>query len=86
MQYISIKPGYWGTTGCHLLRVEFLKQAKHRSYSFVTSYVHRHVIAYRIKDDEDIETVQKYDPNKLDYYRIDLKKLVFQAEVILSKI
>ena len=76
MEYISIKPGYWGARGGHLLRVEFLKQAKQRGYAFVTSYVHRHVIARRINEGEEIEIVQKYDPDKLDYYRIDLSKLV----------
>jgi hypothetical protein len=76
MECISIKPGYWGAKGGHLLRVEFLKQAKHRGYTFATSYVHRNVIAHRIKEGENIEIVQKYDPDELDYYRIDLRKLV----------
>jgi len=79
MEYISIKPGYWGARGGHLLRVEFLKQAKQRGYAFVTSYVHRHVIDHRINEGEEIEIVQKYDPDKLDYYRIDLSKLVIHT-------
>ena len=37
MESISIKPGYSGANGGHLLRVEFLKQSKHRGYTFVTS-------------------------------------------------
>jgi hypothetical protein len=86
MEYMSIKPGYWGATGGHLLRIEFLKQAKHRGYTFVTSYVHRHVILHRINEGEDIEIVQKYDPDKLDYYRIDLRKIVIHTVVPQSKV
>ena len=86
MEYMSIRPGYWGVTGGHLLRLEFLKQAKQRGYTFVTSYVHRHVILHRINEGEDIEIVQKYDPDKLDYYRIDLRKLVIHTVVPQSKV
>ena len=86
MEYMSIRPGYWGVTGGHLLRLEFLKHSRHRGYSFVTSYVHRQVIVHRIKEGEDIEIVQKYDPDKLDYYRIDLRKLVIDRAVPPSKV
>jgi hypothetical protein len=72
MEWISIKPGFWGETGGHLLRLEFLKEAKHRGYSYVTSYVHRNVVMQRINKGEHVEIVQKYDPDKLDYYRADL--------------
>ena len=86
MEYLSIRPGYWGVTGGHLLRLEFLKHSRHRGYSFVTSYVHRQVIVHRIEEGEDIEIVQKYDPDKLDYYRIDLRKLVIDRAVPPSKV
>jgi ribosomal protein S18 acetylase RimI-like enzyme len=79
MESISIKPGYSGANGGHLLRVEFLKQSKHRGYTFVTSYVHRNVIINRLNGGENIEIVQKYDPDELDYYRIDLTKLVVDS-------
>ena len=75
MEWISIKPGYWGETGGHLLRLHFLKEAKRRGYTFVTSYVHRNVIMSRINRGERIMIVQKYDPDKLDYYRSDLRSL-----------
>jgi hypothetical protein len=75
MEWINIKPGYWGETGGHLLRSEFLKEAKRRGYSFVTSYVHRDVIISRKNRGEAIEIVQRYDPDKLDYYRVDLRKI-----------
>src|SRR6476646_7718402 len=86
MEYISIRPGYWGVTGGHLLRLEFLKHSRHRGYSFVTSYVHRQVIVHRIEEGEDIEIVQKYDPDKLDYYRLDLRNLVIDRAVSPSKV
>jgi hypothetical protein len=75
MEWINIKPGYWGETGSHLLRSQFLKEAKRRGYSFVTSYVHRNVIISRKNRGEAIEIVQRCDPDKLDCYRVDLRKL-----------
>ena len=72
MEWISIKQGFWGETGGHILRIEFLKEAKRRGYLYVSSYVHRNVIQHRIKRGENIEVVQRYDPDKLDYYRVDL--------------
>jgi hypothetical protein len=72
MEWISIKPGFWGETGGHLIRLEFLKEAKRRGYSYATSYVHRNVVMQRINKGEHLEIVQKYDPDKLDYYRADL--------------
>jgi hypothetical protein len=78
MEWISIKPGYWGETGGHLLRLHFLKEARRRGYTFVTSYVHRNVIDSRINRGERIMSVQKYDPDRLDYYRADLSSSVIQ--------
>ena len=75
MEWISIKPGFWGETGGHILRIEFLKEAKRRGYLYVSSYVHRNVIQQRVKRGENIEVAQRYDPDKLDYYRIDLASL-----------
>jgi hypothetical protein len=77
MEWISIRPGFWGETGGHILRMEFLREAKHRGYSYVTSYVHRNVAMQRKNRGENIEIVQKYDPDKLDYYRVDLSTMTF---------
>jgi hypothetical protein len=95
MEWISIRPGFWGETGGHVLRIEFLKEAKRRGYLYVSSYVHRNVIQQRIKRGENIEVVQRYDPDKLDYYRIDLTSLdlvtystsapLMPAEIIQTK-
>jgi hypothetical protein len=76
MEWISIKPGYWGETGGHVLRIEFLKEAKRRGYSYITSYVHRNVIMQRVNKGENIEIVQKYDPDKLDYYRVNVSMMI----------
>lgn len=79
MEWICIKPGYWGSNGGHLLRMHFLLEAKRRGYDFVTGYVHRDVIYKRISKGETIQIVQKYDPDKLDYYRIDLHGISYNS-------
>jgi hypothetical protein len=55
----------WGETGGHVLRLEFIKEAK-RQALYVSSYVHRNVIQQRIKRGENIEIVQRYDPNNIE--------------------
>jgi hypothetical protein len=77
MEWIGIKTGFWGENGGHILRMEFLREAKRRGYSYVSSYVHRDVIQHRINRGENIEYIQKYDPDKLDYYRADLSSHIY---------
>ena len=72
MEWIGIKTGFWGENGGHILRSEFLNEAKLRGYSYLSSYVHRNVIEHRVNRGENIEIIQKYDPDKLDYYRANL--------------
>ena len=79
LEAMSIAPGYWGGTGGHLLRRQFLNEAKNRGYQFVTAYAHRNVITHRMSRGERIEVVQKYDPDKLDYYRQSLEELPVTA-------
>ncbi|MFZ0510276.1 MAG: GNAT family N-acetyltransferase [Candidatus Nitrosopolaris sp.] len=70
IESICVKPGYWGETGGgRLLRLEFHKEAKLRGCKFVTGYVHREVAIRRINRGESVEIVQKYNPDKLDYYK-----------------
>src|ERR687891_2776725 len=52
MEWIGIKTGFWGENGGHILRMEFLREAKRRGYSYVSSYVHRDVIRHRINRGE----------------------------------
>jgi hypothetical protein len=82
MEWISIKPGFWGETGGHLLRLEFLKEAKQRGYSYATSYVHRNVVMRRIDKGESIQIVQKYDPDRLDYYRVDINNILYLTSAV----
>ncbi len=72
IESIYIKSGYWGEKGGHLLRTNLLNQSKKLGYEYVTGYVHRDVLQRRNHRGEIHETVQKYDPDKLDYYRVDL--------------
>ena len=74
MECIGIRIGYWGSGGGHLLRMNFLLEAKKRGYNFVTGYLPRKVITDKINKGESIHIVKKYDPDKLDYYRIDLNR------------
>jgi hypothetical protein len=75
LERINIKTGYWGESGGHNLRMKFLSEAKSNGYKFVTGYVHRDVLIRRINNGEPIRIIQRYDPDKLDYYRLYLNKL-----------
>jgi len=75
LEAMSIEPGYWGGNGGRLLRRKFLNEAKKKGYQFVSAYAHRNVIERRITMGEPIEIVRKYDPDKLDYYRLSLAEL-----------
>ena len=78
LEGMSVTEGFWGGTAGHFLRIKFLNEAMNSGYKFVTGYAHRDVILQRKKKMEMIEIVHKYDPDKLDYYRIDLNNLIFQ--------
>jgi hypothetical protein len=62
-----------------MLRMSFLDEAIKHGYRFVTGYAHRDVVIKRITRGENIEIVQKYDPDKLDYYRADLSNTARQS-------
>ncbi|MGA9152345.1 MAG: GNAT family N-acetyltransferase [Candidatus Nitrosopolaris sp.] len=87
IESICVKPDYWGETGGgRLLRLEFHKEAKHRGCKFVTGYVHREVAIRRINRGESVEIVQKYNPDKLDYYRADVYNLIIStSEATISR-
>jgi hypothetical protein len=72
LERINIKTGYWGESGGHNLRMKFLTEAKRNGYKYVTGYVHRDVLIRRLNNAEPIKIIQKYDPDKLDYYRLSL--------------
>jgi len=76
MEWMAIKTGYLGELGGHMLRSEFLKEAKIRGYTYAASYYQRELIIHRKNKGEPIEIVQQYDAAMIDYYRIDLSQLV----------
>ncbi len=81
LEGVSVIEGFWGGTGGHFLRIKFLNEAINSGYKYVTGYAHREVILERKKKMELIEIVKKYDPDKLDYYRIDLNNSLYQKIV-----
>lgn len=81
LEGMSVTEGFWGGTAGHFLRIKFLNEAMNSGYKFVTGYAHRDVILQRKKKMEMIEIVHKYDPDKLDYYRIDLNNSLYQKIV-----
>ena len=85
MEWIGIKTGFWGENGGHILRLEFLKEIKQRGYSYVSGYVHRDVILHRMSVGEYVEIIQKYDPDKLDYYRYDLSSQNYLTTTTTTK-
>jgi len=81
IESIYIRPGYWGEKGGHILRLQFLTRSKKLGYEYVTGYVHRGVLLRRSNKGEPIQLVQKYDPDKLDYYRIELNRFNYDQFV-----
>jgi hypothetical protein len=43
---------------------------------FITSYVPRNAVMRRVDKGESIQMVQKYNPDRLDYYRVDLNNIL----------
>lgn len=82
LEGISVVEGYWGGTGGHYLRIKFLNEAITRGYKFLTGYAHRDVILQRRKKMELIDIVRKYDPDMLDYYRIDLDNPMYKRTLL----
>jgi len=64
--------GYWGLGAGHTLRQIFLMQAHTMNFNFLTSFAFRDVIEKRTKSMEKAQFVFKFDPERWDYYRIEL--------------
>lgn len=67
-----------------MLRIGLLNEAKKRGYEFLTSYDHRDVLMHRIDAGEKLKLIQKYNPDKIDYYRTDLEATPF-ADALTQK-
>jgi hypothetical protein len=75
LEPMNIELGYWGGSGGHILRRTFLNEAKKSGYKFVSAYAHRNVIERRMTRGEPVQIVCRYDPDRLDYYRLILAEL-----------
>jgi len=72
LEPIAIKMGYWGHHGGSELRHLFTMQAHSKRYKYQTSFALRDVISKRSKTHEEAKFVTQFDPERWDYYRIEL--------------
>lgn len=72
LEPIAIKMGYWGHHGGSELRHLFTMQAHSKRYKYQTSFALRDVISKRAKTHEEAKFVTQFDPERWDYYRIEL--------------
>lgn len=72
LEPIAIKMGYWGHHGGSELRHLFTMQAHAKKYKYLTSFALRDVISKRAETHERAKFVKQFDPERWDYYRIQL--------------
>jgi hypothetical protein len=72
LEPIALKMGYWGLKGGSEMRHLFTMQAHSMNYQFLTSFAQRDVIQKRIDSNERAEFVAKFDPERWDYYRVEV--------------
>jgi hypothetical protein len=72
LEPIALKMGYWGLRGGSEMRHLFTMQAHSMNYKYLTSFALRDVIQRRVLSNEKAEFVTKFDPERWDYYRIEL--------------
>ncbi len=72
LESFAIKMGYWGMHGGSEMRHMFAMQSHSKNYAYLTSFAHRDVVDMRIRNLEDTEFIEKFDPEKWDYYRTKL--------------
>ena len=72
LEPIAIKMGYWGHHGGSELRHLFTMQAHSKRYKYQTSFALRDVISKRAKTYEEAKCVTPFNPERWDYYRIEL--------------
>src|SRR3990172_6805553 len=72
LEPLAIKMGYWGHRGGSELRHLFTMQAHSKRYKYQTSFALRDVISKRAKTHEEAKFVTQFDPERWDYYRIEL--------------
>src|SRR3990172_531129 len=72
LEPLAIKMGYWGHHGGSELRHLFTMQAHSKRYKYQTRFALRDVISKRAKTHEEAKFVTQFDPERWDYYRIEL--------------
>ena len=72
LEPLAIKMGYWGHHGGSELRHLFTMQAHSKRFKYQTSFALRDVISKRAKSHEQAKFVTQFDPERWDYYRIEL--------------
>ena len=71
LEPLALKMGYWGLQGGSEMRHMFIMQAHTKKFKFLTSFALRDVIKARV-DKERAEFVTLFDPERWDYYRIEI--------------
>ena len=71
LEPLALKMGYWGLRGGSEMRHMFIMQAHSKRFKYLTSFALRDVIRSRV-DKEGAEFVTLFDPERWDYYRIQL--------------
>ena len=72
LEPIALKMGYWGLHGGRKMRHVFTMQARIKRFKFLASFALRNVIRNRFKNNEEIKFVKLFNPERWDYYRIQL--------------
>lgn len=71
LEPIAVKMGYWGLRGGSEMRHMFIMQSHSMKYKYMTSFALREVIQARVSK-ENAEFVEQFDPERWDYYRIEI--------------
>ena len=71
LEPLALKMGYWGLKGGSEMRHMFIMQSHSMKFKYLTSFALRDVIRARI-DKEQAEFVTQFDPERWDYYRINV--------------
>lgn len=72
LEPLALKMGYWGLHGGSEMRHLFTMQAHAKKFKYLTSFALRDVVRKRMESHENAEFVTLFDPERWDYYRIQL--------------
>ncbi len=72
LEPLGLKVGYWGMHGGSEMRHLFTMQAHAKKFKYLTSFALRDVVRRRVESHENAQFVTLFDPERWDYYRIEL--------------